>query len=310
MKYAIGIDIGGTNTDIGIVDREGNCMGTDRISTSAHDEITLYADLLVESVRRLILTHGVDDISGIGVGVPNGNFYTGCIDNAVNLNFKGKVNLRELIQDRIDLPVVITNDANAAAYGEMIYGGAKEMKHFIMITLGTGVGSGIVVDGKLLYGHDGYAGELGHTIMIPGGRPCNCGRNGCLEQYASAGGIKKSYITLMKEKWGEHHRIAEEDVNSVDIVEMAEKGDPIALRTFEMTGEVLGLALANAVTYTSPKAIFLMGGPVKAGKILLDPLCRSFDKNLLFIYRDKVKIIPSHLNENEAAILGAAALTW
>ena len=310
MKYAIGIDIGGTNTDIGIVDKQGNCIGRERILTESYHDPSLYADALAKSIRRLMLTYQVDDISGVGIGAPNGNYYTGCMENAVNLNFKGEVCLRDLIRDRINLPVVITNDANAAAYGEMIYGGAQKMKHFIMITLGTGVGSGIVIDGKLVYGCDGFAGELGHAIVLPNGRACNCGREGCLEQYTSAGGIKKSYIAFAKEKLGEKYSIKEEDISSKNIAKMAEEGDSVALRVFEFTGEVLGLALANAVAFSSPEAIFLMGGPVKAGEILLEPLRRSFDNNLLFIYKGKVKIFTSQLNENDAAILGAAALTW
>lgn len=307
-KYAIGVDIGGTNTDIGLVNEQGKCVDIMRISTSEHENQFHYVDQLVEAIRRMIMQHDIDQITGIGVGVPSGNYYTGCIDNAANLNFKGEIPLRELIRDRIDLPVIITNDANAAAIGEMIYGGAKEIKHFIMITLGTGLGSGLVADGKLIYGHDGNAGELGHIIVFPNGRPCKCGRKGCLEQYASAGGIKKTYLELAirKEKLPHHQDI--DEINSKDIVTWAEKGDPIAIEAFNYTGQILGLALANAVTFISPEAFFLMGGPVKAGDILLKPLQRSFEKSLLSLYKGKVKIICSHLNENEAAILGAAAL--
>ena len=304
-KFSIGVDIGGTNTDIGIVDANGRCIASSGFLTATYNDPELYVDHLVDTIRSMMKLHNVEIITGIGVGVPNGNYYTGCIDNAVNLNFKGRVCLRDLIKERFNTEVVITNDANAAAYGEMIYGGAKGMKHFIMITLGTGVGSGLVVDGKLVYGHDGYAGELGHAISFPDGRMCGCGRKGCLEQYTSATGIKKTYLELSNKKFEDH-------VNEIDsrvISELAIAGDVIAKKTYEMTGEILGLAIANAVTYTSPEAIFLMGGPVKAGAILLNPLKESFEKNLLFIYKDKVKVLTSQLNENEAAILGAAALT-
>lgn len=308
--FSIGVDIGGTNTDIGLVNGEGKCIAGSRISTSQYGDPGPYVDHLAEAILELMEINGIKEVTGIGIGVPNGNYYTGRIDNAVNLNFKGEVNLRDMIRERINVPVVVTNDANAAAFGELVYGGAKEMKDFIMITLGTGVGSGIVVNGKLVYGHDGYAGELGHVIIYPGGRSCNCGRKGCLEQYTSSGGIKKTFIELMKKKYGEN--FVPEDENSISskyIAALALNGDEIARKTFRITGEILGVALANAVAYTSPEAIFLMGGPVKAGDLLLKPIQKSFEENLLFIYKDKVRIILSHLNENEAAILGAAALT-
>lgn len=308
--FSIGVDIGGTNTDIGLVNGEGKCIAGSRISTSQYGDPGPYVDHLAEAILELMEINGIKEVTGIGIGVPNGNYYTGRIDNAVNLNFKGEVNLRDMIRERINVPVVVTNDANAAAFGELVYGGAKEMKDFIMITLGTGVGSGIVVNGKLVYGHDGYAGELGHVIIYPGGRSCNCGRKGCLEQYTSSGGIKKTFIELMKKKYGGN--FVPEDENSISskyIAALALNGDEIARKTFRITGEILGVALANAVAYTSPEAIFLMGGPVKAGDLLLKPIQKSFEENLLFIYKDKVRIILSHLNENEAAILGAAALT-
>lgn len=308
--FSIGVDIGGTNTDIGLVNGEGKCIAGSRISTSQYGDPGPYVDHLAEAILELMQINGIKEITGVGIGVPNGNYYTGRIDNAVNLNFKGEVNLRDMIREKINVPVVVTNDANAAAFGELVYGGAKEMKDFIMITLGTGVGSGIVVNGKLVYGHDGYAGELGHVIIYPGGRSCNCGRKGCLEQYTSSGGIKKTFIELMKKKYGEN--FVPEDENSISskyIAALALNGDEIARKTFRITGEILGVALANAVAYTSPEAIFLMGGPVKAGDLLLKPIQKSFEENLLFIYKNKVKIILSHLNENEAAILGAAALT-
>lgn len=309
--YSIGVDIGGTNTDIGLVDSEGLCLEMLRIKTALFTDVNLYVDALISNIRLLITKNDIPEITGIGIGVPNGNYYTGCVENAVNLNFKGKIDLRKLIQKSIPVEVIVTNDANAAAYGEMIYGGAKKMKNFIMFTIGTGVGSGIVVDGKLVYGHDGNAGEIGHTIIFPEGRPCNCGRKGCLEQYTSARGIRKTCIEMMK-NIEDHTGL--EDVISHDygfkaITKAAMNGNQLANQVLAKTGEILGLALANSVAYTSPEAIFLMGGPLKAGNILLDPIRKSFDENLLSIYKGKTQILVSKLKENEAAILGAAALT-
>jgi len=309
--YSIGVDIGGTNTDIGLVDSEGLCLEMLRIKTALFTDVNLYVDALINNIRLLITKNDIPEITGIGIGVPNGNYYTGCVENAVNLNFKGKIDLRKLIQKSIPVEVIVTNDANAAAYGEMIYGGAKKMKNFIMFTIGTGVGSGIVVDGKLVYGHDGNAGEIGHTIIFPEGRPCNCGRKGCLEQYTSARGIRKTCIEMMK-NIDDHTGL--EDVISHDygfkaITKAAMNGNQLANQVLAKTGEILGLALANSVAYTSPEAIFLMGGPLKAGNILLDPIRKSFDENLLSIYKGKTQILVSKLKENEAAILGAAALT-
>ncbi len=309
--YSIGVDIGGTNTDIGLVDSEGLCLEMLRIKTALFTDVNLYVDALINNIRLLISKNNIPEITGIGVGVPNGNYYTGCVENAVNLNFKGKIDLRKLIQKSIPVEVIVTNDANAAAYGEMIYGGAKKMKNFIMFTIGTGVGSGIVVDGKLVYGHDGNAGEIGHTIIFPEGRPCNCGRKGCLEQYTSARGIRKTCIEMMKniDNYTGLEDVISHDYGFKAITKAAMNGNQLANQVLAKTGEILGLALANSVAYTSPEAIFLMGGPLKAGNILLDPIRKSFDENLLSIYKGKTQILVSKLKENEAAILGAAALT-
>lgn len=309
--YSIGVDIGGTNTDIGLVDSEGLCLEMLRIKTALFTDLNLYVDALINNIRLLISKNNIPEITGIGVGVPNGNYYTGCVENAVNLNFKGKIDLRKLIQKSIPVEVIVTNDANAAAYGEMIYGGAKKMKNFIMFTIGTGVGSGIVVDGKLVYGHDGNAGEIGHTIIFPEGRPCNCGRKGCLEQYTSARGIRKTCIEMMKniDNYTGLEDVISHDYGFKAITKAAMNGNQLANQVLAKTGEILGLALANSVAYTSPEAIFLMGGPLKAGNILLDPIRKSFDENLLSIYKGKTQILVSKLKENEAAILGAAALT-
>ncbi|MCQ2265234.1 MAG: ROK family protein [Bacteroidales bacterium] len=308
--YAIGIDIGGTNTDIGLVNPRGEVVARKNLPTGQYTDANQYADDLANTIKVLIDEQKVE-VKGIGIGAPNGNFYTGCIENAPNLNMKGNIYLAKMLEERLHLPAVITNDANAAAYGEMIYGGAKGMKHFIMFTLGTGVGSGIIVDGKLLYGHDGFAGELGHTIVFPTGRPCKCGRQGCLEQYTSAGGIRKTCLEMMKQDPyydGILSKIPAEELNSKAIGDAANEGDPLALRVFEFTGGILGLAMANAVAFSSPEAVFLMGGPVKAGEVLLEPVRKSFNLNVLSNYKDKVKIMVSQLKQNDVAILGAAAL--
>lgn len=308
--YAIGIDIGGTNTDIGLVNEDGKIVIRKNIPTSQYTDANKYADDLALTITQLIAEEKVE-VKGIGIGAPNGNFYTGCIEDAPNLNMKGNIYLAKMLEDRLNIPAVITNDANAAAYGEMIYGGAKGMKHFIMFTLGTGVGSGIIVDGKLLYGHDGFAGELGHTIIVPDGRPCKCGRKGCVEQYTSAGGIRKTCLEMMKQDpsyKGVLSTLSEDQLDSKAIGDAANQGDPLALRVFEFTGNILGLAMANAVAFSSPEALFLMGGPVKAGEVLLKPVRESFNRNVLSNYAGKVKIMVSQLKQNDVAILGAAAL--
>lgn len=308
--YAIGIDIGGTNTDIGLVNPQGEVVARKNLPTGQYSDANQYADDLANTIKALIDEQKVE-VKGIGIGAPNGNFYTGCIENAPNLNMKGNIYLAKMMEERLHIPAVITNDANAAAYGEMVYGGAKGMKHFIMFTLGTGVGSGIIIDGKLLYGHDGFAGELGHTIIFPNGRPCKCGRQGCLEQYTSAGGIRKTCLEMMEQDPyydGILSKIPAEELDSKAIGDAANQGDILALRVFEFTGGILGLAMANAVAFSSPEAIFLMGGPVKAGEVLLEPVRKSFNLNVLSNYKDKVKIMVSQLKQNDVAILGAAAL--
>lgn len=308
--YAIGIDIGGTNTDIGLVNDEGKIIKRKNLPTARYTDAGKYADDLSDIIKSLLTEENVQ-VKGIGIGAPNGNFYTGCIEDAPNLNMKGNIYLAKMLEERLQIPAVITNDANAAAYGEMIYGGAKEMKHFIMFTLGTGVGSGIIIDGKLVYGHDGFAGELGHTIIVPNGRQCKCGRKGCVEQYTSAGGIRKTCIEMMEQDpsyKGVLSIVPKERLDSKAIGDAANNGDPLAIKVFEFTGEILGLAMANAVAFSSPEAIFLMGGPVKAGDVLLSPVKKSFYRNVLSNYADKVKVMVSQLKQNDVAILGAAAL--
>lgn len=306
MEYAIGIDIGGTNTDIGLVNEKGQCVARKNLPTAQYKEVEKYVDDIADVIRHLLSENDVNDIAGIGIGAPNGNYYTGTIDFAPNLPFKGRIFLKDMIQQRLNTKVVLSNDANAAAYGEKIYGGAKEMDDFILITLGTGVGSGIFVNGQMVYGHDGFAGELGHATLIVGGRPCTCGRSGCLEEYASARGIVQTYNELCAEN-GKHPI---PDVTCKDLTAAADNGDEMAIGTWKKTAELLGIALSNAVTFSSPEAIFLMGGPVRAGKWLLEPLKVAFEANMLNIFKGKVKILTSELPQNDVAILGASALVY
>ncbi len=304
--YSIGIDIGGTNTDIGLVTPNGKIVQRRSIPTNAYTELAPYVRDMVHEIESMVKEQTTCDgqavaIEGIGIGAPNGNFYTGCVDNAPNLTIKGNLDFGKEINKYIHVPVVLSNDANAAAYGEYIYGGAKGMKHFIMFTLGTGVGSGIVVDGKLVHGSTGGAGELGHNILIPNGRQCSCGRKGCLETYTSARGIVQTYCELK----GCH---VTPEVTSKMIGELAHQGDPIAIKTWETVADQLGLAMANSVTFSAPEAIFLMGGPAQVGEPLLKPLRQAFEKYLLNIYQGSCQIRMSELKANEVAILGAAAL--
>lgn len=312
MTYSIGIDIGGTNTDIGLVSSEGHCVARKNLPTAKYYDADLYVADICKKIKEMMAEQHVDAIDGIGIAAPMGNYYTGCIENATNLNFKGVTDLNALVHKYMDVPVTVSNDANAAAYGELVYGGAKGMKNFITFTLGTGVGSGIVIDGKLLHGKTGNAGELGHVIMIPGGRLCGCGRKGCLETYVSATGIRRTALEMLEQHPdydGPLSKIPKEELTSKDVGDAANAGDPLAIKIFELTGEGLGVAMANAVAFSSPEAIFLMGGPVKAGEVLMRPVRESFKKHLCFVYDNSVEIRVSELPGNEAAILGAAALT-
>lgn len=311
MKYSIGVDIGGTNTDIGLVSSEGKCIGRKNLPTDQYDDAAVYIADIWMKINELMHEYGVETIEGIGIAAPVGNYYTGCIENATNLKFKGIVDLKALFAKHTDIPVVVSNDANAAAYGELVYGGARGMKNFVMFTLGTGVGSGIVVDGKLVHGKTGAAGELGHVLLYPDGRPCGCGRKGCLETYASATGIKTTARELLDqhpEYQGVLSQVPRNKLTSKGIGDAANAGDPLALKVMEMTGYWLGIAMANAVAFNGPEAVFLMGGPVKAGKVLLDPARKSFEEHLCFIYKGSVEVRVSELPNNDAAILGAAAL--
>ena len=308
--------MGGTNTDIGLVSENGNIIQRRTIPTNAYTELEPYVRDMMREVEDMVKEQTAIDgiavqLDGIGIGAPNGNYYTGCVDNAPNLTIKGVLDFGKEIHRYRDLPVVLSNDANAAAYGEYIYGGAQGLKHFIMFTLGTGVGSGIVVDGKLVHGSTGGAGELGHNILIPHGRKCSCGREGCLETYTSARGIVQTYLELRRENPDQERMLKEvpdAEISSKLIGEAAHQGDPVALRTWEIVGDQLGLAMANSVTFSAPEAIFLMGGPTLVGEPLLRPLRAAFEKYLLNIYQGSCQIRMSELKSNEVAILGAAAL--
>lgn len=310
----IGIDIGGTGTKFGIVDRVGNVLFSSEMSTKKHKVLETYINELHINLTPLIeKAGGVGRIKGIGVGAPNGNYYTGTVEYAPNLPWKGILPLAKLIQDKFKLPVVLTNDANAAAIGEMMYGAAKGMKDFIMITLGTGVGSGIVANGQLIYGHDGFAGELGHTIIIPDGRMHEgTGKKGSLESYASATGVTLTALELLKNtrKKSTLRNFKPEEIDSKKVFESAIAGDELAKEIFEYTGKILGMALANAVMFSSPEAIILFGGLTKAGELILKPTREHMEANLIKVFQNKVKILVSHLKESDAAILGASALAW
>jgi glucokinase len=313
-SFVAGVDIGGTGTKFGIVDNLGNVLSSATMSTRGHADIHAYIDELYDKLMILIdNVGGVGRIKGIGVGAPNGNVYTGTIEYAPNLPWKGIIPLAKLIQDKFKLPVKLTNDANAAAVGEMTYGAAKGMKDFILIALGTGVGSGIVANGELIYGHDGMAGELGHTIIIPDGRVHpGTGKKGSLESYASATGVAKSAVEILNntDRPSILRSIAIENIDSKAVFEAATAGDEVAKEVFEYTGRILGISLANFVMFSSPEAIILFGGLTKAGDLILKPTREHMEANLIEVFQNKIKILVSHLKESDAAILGASALMW
>lgn len=313
QKYVAGIDIGGQTAKIGIVDSWGRILSKTVIRTDIYgnDEIAFVADL-AKAVNACIRDAGADaQVKGLGVGAPNGNYYTGEISFAANLSWaSGKaVIFSELLESQTGLPVVLTNDANAAAMGEMMYGAAKGMKNFIMITLGTGVGSGIVVDGRVLYGHDGYAGELGHVIVERGGRKCGCGRKGCLETYCSATGVVRTAKEWL-ERGDESILKLCEDITAKEVYDAAKANDEMALRIFEYTGAILGRSFADFIAFSAPEAIILFGGLARSREFLYEPMYKAMNENVLKIWKNKVKILFSQLNESDAAILGASALAW
>ncbi len=313
--YVLGVDIGGTNTVFGIVDARGHVIASDSIKTKKHAEFDDYVNELHSAVERLLrLNDAEDKIQGIGIGAPNANYYTGEIVNPPNLPWGPVIPLAEKVSEAFGgIPVAVTNDANAAALGEMTYGAARGMNDFIMITLGTGVGSGIVINGRMVYGHDGNAGELGHLVMKRNnGRMCGCGRTGCLEAYCSATGVARTareFLEIRQEP-SVLRNIDIEDITSKDVYDAAMAGDKIAKDIFEYTGKILGEAFADMVAFSSPQAIILFGGLAKSGDLLLKPLKEAFDKNVMPIFRGKTQIILSELKESDAAVLGASALGW
>ncbi len=316
--YVIGLDLGGTNSVFGIVDARGDIKATTAIKTGGYDKAEDYVDACVEALQVIIeQVGGIETIKAMGIGAPNGNYYNGTIEFAPNLPWahNGVVPLAKLFSERLNnIPVALTNDANAAAIGEMVYGVARGMKNFIVITLGTGVGSGIVVNGQLLYGHDGFAGELGHVTMVRGaeGRSCGCGRTGCLEAYCSATGVARSARELLDstDRPSLLREIKSEDITSLDVAIAAGKGDELANEVFKFTGEMLGAACADFAAFSSPEAFIFFGGLVKAGDLIMEPIRKSYERNVLPIFRNKAKFLVSGLDGASAAVLGASAIGW
>ncbi len=312
-KLAVGVDIGGTNTVFGLVDRQGEMYGEGSISTTKHGSNHLaFLDELTASIKALASKLNDIELVGIGIGAPNSNYYTGFINYTVNLPWTEQINIVQEMSQRLSIPAILTNDANAAAIGEMMYGGAQGMKNFIVVTLGTGLGSGIVVDGKVVYGACGNAGELGHVTVRINGRDCGCGRKGCLETYVSATGIKRTAYKLIADSTLPSHlrSIPFDELDSRKIAEEADKGDLLAIEAFNYTGDILGRALADAVAFTSPEAIFLFGGLAKAFDNIAEPTIKSLNDNILYVYKDKVKILPSQIDDKNSAVLGSSALIW
>ena len=312
--YVIGIDMGGTNTAFGIVDARGTVIASSSIKTGKHSKIEDYIDELYQELHRLIVANDAEGkINGIGIGAPNANYFTGVIEDGVNLPWPTPIPLADLITKKFGIPCLITNDANAAAIGEMTYGAARGLKDFIMITLGTGVGSGIVVNGQMVYGHDGFAGELGHVIVKrTNGRVCGCGRTGCLEAYCSATGVARTAREFLELR-EEPSKLREYDIEAItskDVYDCAIAGDKLAKDIFTYTGNILGEALADFTNFSSPEAFVLFGGLTKSGDLIMNPVKEAFDRNVLGIYKGKVKILISELKESDAAVLGASALGW
>lgn len=312
--YSVGIDIGGTNTVFGIVDKDGKVIAKGSIRTKWHENFDDYLDHLYKELSQLIKDNDAEGkVAGIGIGAPGANYHTGEIVNAANLNWGERVPIAKKVSEKFGgIPVAVTNDANAATLGEMMYGAAKGMDDFVMITLGTGVGSGIVSNGKLVYGHDGLAGELGHVIVERhNGRECGCGRKGCLETYCSSTGVVRSARQVLESDIPTSLRkYNPENITSKDVYDEAIAGDKAAMEIFEFTGKMLGEALADFTAFSSPEAFVLFGGLMRSGDLLLEPMKKAFDEALLFIYKEKPKILMSQLNEDDGAVLGASALGW
>ena len=313
MKNVVaGVDIGGTNSAFGLVDINGNIVADGSMITTDFPLIKDFVSILLSGINDLVKGNSDLNLVGIGIGAPNANYHKGTIELAPNLAWKGIVPLADLIKEKINLPVVVTNDANAAAVGEMIFGGAKNMKDFIILTLGTGLGSGIVSNGEVLYGSTGFAGELGHSTVVPGGRVCGCGRKGCYETYASATGLVRTAIHLLSQMRDESslRDIPPSELTSKRIAEAARKKDPIAVEAMNYTAEMLAAGIVNAIVFSSPEAVFLFGGLAQAGDVLFEPVRKYVENNVMPIFKGSVKILPSEIPESNAAVLGAAALVW
>ncbi|MBQ4521255.1 MAG: ROK family protein [Bacteroidaceae bacterium] len=314
-NYVVGIDIGGTNTVIGIVDQQGNIMETSSVKTGEYARVEDYVEAVCDVLLLLIKAYGgTEKFRGIGIGAPNGNYYRGTIEEAPNLPWKGVIHLAQMFKERTGIPAALTNDANAAALGEMAYGATRGMKDFIMITLGTGVGSGIVVNGQMLYGHDGFAGELGHVCVdrSPEARVCGCGRKGCLEAYCSATGVARTAreILSMTNEDSLLRELPSEQITSKEVYDAAIKGDKIAIEIFRRTGEILGRSIADFIAFSSPEAIVLFGGLTKAGDFIMKPIQDALDSNIMPIFKGKAQLLVSKLKDADAAVLGASTLGW
>ncbi|MBP8776750.1 MAG: ROK family protein [Bacteroidaceae bacterium] len=312
--YVLGMDIGGTNSIFGVVDAHGTVLSKDAVKTKDYPKIEDYIEAIATRITPLIeAAGGIQKFRGFGIGAPNGNFYHGTIEYAPNLPWKGVIiPLAKFFADRLGIPVALTNDANAAAIGEMTYGAAKGMKDFIMITLGTGVGSGIVINGQLVYGHNGFAGELGHITAERNGRLCGCGKHGCLETYCSATGVARTACEILHNTTTESllRKLKPEEISSKEVFDAAMQGDVVALQIFEETGTILGRALADFIAFSCPEAIILFGGLTKAGDLLMRPIEKAMEENVLPIFKGKTKLLTSAMPDADAAVLGASALAW
>lgn len=313
-SLVIGLDLGGTNSVFGIIDREGKVLTTTSIKTQGYQNVESYVEDSVKSVMQIVeQVGGMEKINAMGIGAPGGNYYNGTIEQAANLAWaKGVVPLADMFASRLNIPVAITNDANAAAMGEMIYGEAVGMKNFVELTLGTGVGSGIVANGQLIYGCDGFAGELGHMVVEPEGRPCGCGRKGCLETYCSATGVIRTTVAMLEESTEPTslRDIPREELSSYEVYKAAMAGDAMAKEVFRQTGRRIGVACANIATFLSPEAFIFFGGLAQAGELLFHPMEEAYNENVLSLYKGKAKFLKSGLDGAKAAVLGASAIAW
>lgn len=311
--YVIGLDLGGTNSVFGIVDARGNIIATTAIKTQAYPDFDDYVKASKEALLPIIDTvGGIDKIKALGIGAPNGNYYNGTIEYAANLVWEGVIPIAKKFEEALGIPTIVTNDADAAAVGEHTYGVARGMKNFIMITLGTGVGSGIYINDQLVLGCDGFAGELGHLTVVPNGRECGCGRRGCLETYCSATGVARTARELLQKRTDPSllRNMRPEDITSFDVYKAAMAGDSLAKEIFDFTGTMLGEACSNFALFCSPEAFIFMGGLTKAGDLLMKPLQKSYDEHIMQIFKGKAKLLLSGLKDSETAVLGASALGW